>query len=354
MNSNISITPKQLFQYLLYVAPKRPVFVWGPPGIGKSEIIAQFAREMAMPLVSLLGTQLAPEDIMGVPQIHEGKTRFCPPGMIAQDEPYILFLDDVNGAGQDVQKAFYSLIHERRVGEYTMPEGSIVIGAGNRAQDAAIVRQMSSALLNRMLHVHLRVHVPDWLEWAYSAGIHPWVLEYVQIRPDHLAVLPPKTEEPFSTPRSWHMLSDALHAFDEQELTEEWIKVNAYGTLTSDHAMQFAAFIKQLRSKYDLARILKGEGSWPRRPEEYDVLYFLSQSFRAQILKELPGNGAERGAAHREFAHRAKALIKELAGISHEMAQMVVADTDGERLPSWFMMEVFRDLPNLVSSRDGA
>lgn len=64
--------------------------------------------------------------------------------MIARKEPYVLFLDELNACTQEVQKAFYSLIHERRIGEYCLPEGSIVVGAGNRAQDSAIVKTMSS------------------------------------------------------------------------------------------------------------------------------------------------------------------------------------------------------------------
>jgi MoxR-like ATPase len=97
-----------------------------------------------------------------------------------------LFLDELNACSQDVQKAFYSLIHERRVGEYVLPKGSVVIGAGNRAQDSAIVKPMSSALVNRMVHVEMRVSHREWLEWAHGVGIHPMVLEYIQLRPDHL------------------------------------------------------------------------------------------------------------------------------------------------------------------------
>ncbi|MDC0671506.1 AAA family ATPase [Nannocystis sp. ncelm1] len=203
-----TVTPKGLAEFLLHVAVVRPVFIWGPPGIGKSAIVQQFARQVDLPCVSLLGSQLAPEDLIGVPQIVDGKSRFCPPTMIARDTPYCLFLDELNACSHEVQKAFYSLIHERRLGEYELPRGSIVIGAGNRAQDSAIVRPMSSALLNRMIHVQLQTSHRDWLEWAHANEIHPTVIEYVQNRPDHLWSQPPKTEEPFSTPRSWHMLSD--------------------------------------------------------------------------------------------------------------------------------------------------
>ena len=130
--------------------------------------------------------------------------------MIARERPNCLFLDELNACSQEVQKAFYSLILERRIGECRLPEGSIVVGAGNRSQDNAITKPMSSALLNRMFHVELRADSRLWLEWAAAHGIHPWVYDYICARPDQLWSQPPKTEEPFSTPRSWHMLSDTL------------------------------------------------------------------------------------------------------------------------------------------------
>lgn len=350
MNPPATVTQKQLSQFLLDVAVVRPVFVWGPPGIGKSALVQEFAAQAGLPCVSLLGSQLAPEDIIGVPQIEDGVSRFCPPGMIARRQPYCLFLDELNACSHEVQKAFYSLIHERRIGEYRLPDGSIVIGAGNRSQDSAIVRPMSSALLNRMVHVHLKVSHREWLEWAQHNAIHPLVLEYVQLRPDQLWSQPPKHEEPFSTPRSWHMLSDALSACGEP-ISDEWLGTLAYGCVSPPHAGQFKAFVKQLRSKYALTAILRGEAGWPPRPEDRDVLYFLAQSFRAHLAKELPHEAAARSAGHRQLAHRAKGLIKDLAAISLEMAQMVVAEQDGEVLPGWLMAEIVRDLPRLVENR---
>jgi hypothetical protein len=354
MNPVITVTQKQLAEFLLNVATARPIFIWGPPGIGKSSLVQQFAAQVGLPCISLLGSQLAPEDLIGVPQIVDGTSRFCPPSMIARTQPYCLFLDELNACSHEVQKAFYSLIHERRVGEYTLPEGSIVIGAGNRAQDSAIVKPMSSALLNRMVHVHLKVSHRDWLEWAGEQGIHHLVLEYIKLRPDHLWSQPPKHEEPFSTPRAWHMLSDALHGYGEA-LTDQWLEVLAYGCLSPHHAGQFKAFVRQVRSRYQLDAILKSEVSWPSDPDQRDVLYFLAQSFRARLLKELPPEQSARNAHTRQLAHRGKALLKDLAAISLEMAQMVVAEQeDGETLPGWFMVEVVRDLPRLVAKQRGA
>ncbi|MBV8544700.1 MAG: AAA family ATPase, partial [Acidobacteria bacterium] len=130
MNIAHTLTPGQLTDFLLNVATVRPVFIWGPPGIGKSSLVQEFASQVGLDCLSLLGSQLAPEDLIGVPQITDGKSRFCPPATIARDEPYCLFLDELNACSHEVQKAFYSLIHERRLGECELPAGSIVIGAG--------------------------------------------------------------------------------------------------------------------------------------------------------------------------------------------------------------------------------
>ena len=123
LNAAVTLTPAALPAFLLNVAVVRPVFLWGPPGIGKSSLVRLFADEVGLPCVSMLGSQLAPEDLIGVPQIVDGKSVFCPPRMIARDEPYCLFLDELNAASPEVMKAFYSLILEKRIGEYHLPEG---------------------------------------------------------------------------------------------------------------------------------------------------------------------------------------------------------------------------------------
>lgn len=106
-----------------------------------------------------------------------------PPKIIARKEPYCLFLDELNACSQEVQKAFYSLIHEKRIGEYYLPEGSIIIGAEIDAQDSAIVKPMSSALINRMFHVELKVSTKQWLSWASENNIHPYIIEYITLQP---------------------------------------------------------------------------------------------------------------------------------------------------------------------------
>ena len=185
-----------------------------------------------------------------------------------------------------------------------------MVGAGNRAQDQAIVKPMSSALMNRMLHVELQTDLRGngWT-WAYAQGIHEWVIRYVETRPDHLFIPPPKTEETFTTPRSWHILSDALLAYGK-EIAPEDIAILAEGCLSPQHARSFAAFIRQLDGKLRVDLILKGEQPLPRAAEDRDVLYFIAQSIRAQLAKELPPERDDMQAAAPRPCHAGQAHIK--------------------------------------------
>ena len=352
MNLSFTVTQNELSDLLLNLSPIRPVFIWGAPGIGKSALVQKFADDVGLPCVSLLGSQLAPEDIIGIPQIKGETSEFMPPKMIARKEPYVLFLDELNACSQEVQKAFYSLIHEKRIGEYHLPKGRVVIGAGNRSQDGAIVKTMSSALVNRMFHVQLVADPQQWLNWAYENNVHPWVIDYITQRPDHLFSEPPKTEEPYSTPRSWDMLSDALKAYGagEKDVPESILRVLAYGAVSPSHAGLFLAFVKNLSNKNLLSQIIKGEARFPSAPEERDVLYFVSQSFRAKLLMELPEDKQKMDKNTQYLTHRAKALIKDLSHINLELAQMVVSSDDGKVLPEWFMVEIVRDLPRLIKN----
>ena len=109
------------------------------------------------------------------------------------------------------------------------------------------------------------------------------------------------------------------------------------------------AFTKQLGNKDFLSKITKGTEKWPSQPEERDVLYFLAVSFRDRLLLELPKNKDKLDDTSQYLTHRAKALIKDLAHINFEMAQLVVSN-DGEKgMPEWFLAEIVRDLPRLIA-----
>jgi hypothetical protein len=336
----LSVTPQELMDFLVKVAPVRPVFIWGPPGIGKSAIVEQYARKIGLPCVSLLGSQLAPEDLIGVPQIVDGKSHFCPPRMIARDEAYVLFLDELNACTPEVQKAFYSLIHDRRIGEYYMPSGSVVIGAGNRKQDKALARPIASALVNRLIHVELQPNTEEWLEWGGQNQIHSSILQYLKSRPDHLMAAQAKDDAPFSTPRSWHMLSDALYCYPDDLLRPEVIQVLASGCLSSQHAGQFAAFTRNWLHPYIPEEILSGKEPLPLdNPEEAT---FKLASVRAYLIDKLPDSQAELGDETEWIALKAIELIEKTAAVDAELVRYFITPPDEDHLPAWFVGEVTR------------
>ena len=222
------LKPLELRDFLIDVALTSPVFIWGPPGIGKSAIVESVAEQMGLECVSLLGSQLAPEDVMGIPQISDGRSQFCPPKIIARDNPYCLFLDEFNVCSPDVQKSFYSIIHDRRIADYTLPAGSAIICAGNRPKDVSITRPLSSALINRLVHVHMETRLEEWLEWAEATNVHFLILQYVRDNPDQLWEEPTKDQTPYSTPRAWHTLSNALKRMGS-DATRVKLEALAYG-----------------------------------------------------------------------------------------------------------------------------
>lgn len=176
-------------------------------------------------------------------------------------------------------------------------------------------------------------------------------MSYIETRSDHLWSRPPKHEEPFSTPRSWHMLSQALAAHGPG-IAPSQIAVLAQGLLTPSHAQQFVTFSKLRQRAFDLAAILKGDRAWPEAPEERDVLYFLVQQFRDRLIRELPDDERSIGREARELADRAKELLVPLARISTELAQLVVTETEnGATLPAWYTVELARALPRLAARK---
>ena len=351
MQAPVTMSLPQIQDFLLHVAIVRPVFIWGAPGIGKSSLVEQYAEKLSMECVTLLGSQLAPEDLIGIPKIEGNVSRFYPPSMIVRDREFVLFIDELNVASAEIQKAFYSLILDKRIGEYHLPKGSIIIGAGNRAQDSAMAKQMPSALINRMVHVHLRASHRDWLTWAQANSIHPWVLDYIRARPTQLVTdVPPAKEEAFSTPRSWHTVSDGLFAFGD-DIPLHHLDALLFGCVSRDHAIGFKAFVKQVRNRFSVHKILKGDEPWPSAAEDRDLTYFLTQSLRDLLVRELPAQETGMSREARDLSHQARAAIKNLARIDGELAQLVITENDaGARVPDWFVLDIAKELPRLLAN----
>ena len=167
-----TITLRQAKKLVQCMAHEQSFLLLSPPGVGKSDMVYQAAAEAGLPCRSLLGTQIAPEDVSGVPKIVGERSVFCPPRLLLPEtpEPFCLFLDELPACAPDVQKAFYSLLAgaSYRRARVAAPERGSSRPA-TALQDRALVRALCSALVNRVTILHLRVDVDEWLAWAAAA-----------------------------------------------------------------------------------------------------------------------------------------------------------------------------------------
>ncbi len=243
-----SVTLKQAKKLVQCMAHEQSFLLVSAPGVGKSEMVYQAAEEAGLPCRSLLGTQIAPEDVSGIPRIVGERSVFCPPRLLLPEkpEPFCLFLDELPACAPDIQKAFYSLLLERRLGEHALPKGTWVVAAGNRTVDRALVRAMSSALVNRVTILHLRVDGDEWQAWAAKNGIRADVRNFVAHMPDALMRPVPAEPVPFSTPRAWSLFSRALDMAEASGiLNRETRRALAFGRLSAEDAAVFCALAEE-------------------------------------------------------------------------------------------------------------
>jgi len=225
---------------------RRPVFLWGPPGIGKSDIVKQIGEDADREVIDVRLALWEPTDIKGIPYYNadQGKMVWAPPAELPMDEDSkaIIFLDELNSAPPAVQAAAYQLILNRRVGTYKLPKGVDIVAAGNREGDRGVTYRMPAPLANRFVHLEAKVDFDDWQDWATLNKIHPEVVGYVGFAKQDLYDFDPKSpSKAFATPRSWSFVSDLLE--DEDSDTETLHNLIA-GAVGDGLAVKFMAHRK--------------------------------------------------------------------------------------------------------------
>jgi len=342
--TDLALTPSKLFSFLKTVAAFRPVFVWGPPGIGKSAIVEDVASHLGLPAVCLLGSQILPQDILGIPQMMDGSYRFAPPRILARHEPYCLFLDELNGASIDVQKVFHNIISEKRIGEYKMPTGSIIIAAGNRQEDYAQVLDLSSALVNRMIHIRLKPSTQDWLQWAKKTSLHPLVIQYLTNNPTHLCALPNNNQQPFSTPRTWNILSDAFSNFHFKDSLEAF-KILCLGTLSQEHALNFIEFAQDRLEECSIQSLFEGKITWQDVEHKDTYLNFLTASLKSILKIYLPIKAEDLTEDQTQILTNVADALEKLADVRPDLAEKIIKGKNPQDMPQWFASHISRKIP---------
>ena len=201
---------------------RTPAILWGAPGIGKSAIVKQATKKLGIDMIDLRLTQLEPTDLRGlpVPDQKTGRTTFYMPNFWPTKGKGILFFDELEKASVSVKNAALEIMLDRRLGDYTLPEGWAIISAANREDDGCFSSGIGTALANRMLHFNVEPDYHAWLAWAHNNDILDDILGYLSFRPDHLLKMD-TGENAFPSPRSWEIADRMLRgAEDNSEINE--------------------------------------------------------------------------------------------------------------------------------------
>lgn len=282
---------------------KRPVFIWGPPGIGKSEIVDSITQERSGYMIDLRLALMEPTDLRGIPFYNEktGRMEWAPPAdlptqeLADQFECIVLFLDEMNQAPQSVQAAAYQLILNRRLGNYVLPDNVLIVAAGNRESDRGVAYRMPSPLANRFVHLEMGVDFEDWQTWALEYGIDPEVVGYVTANKMDLFNFDPRTSSrSFATPRSWTFVSQMLPK-DGEEISDSRLHDLIAGTIGDGIATKFMAHRAISGKLPNPTDILSGKvKTLSSEAREISAMFSLTTSLCYELKEFVNKNGKEK------------------------------------------------------------
>jgi hypothetical protein len=262
-----------------------PVMLWGPPGVGKSQIVQQIAISHGADVIDVRLSQMEPSDLRGIPMRVDDFVEWAIPAMLPNEERHgkkgILFLDEVTSAPPSVSAAAYQLILDRRLGEYKVPTGWAIFAAGNRQGDRGVTYTMPSPLANRFSHFDVDINLDDWVSWAFANGIDERLIAFLRFRPEKLFEFDPAHNPvAFPTPRSWEFANNAMQKFEQQpELLTETLQA-CLGPATG---IELRAYIDNLTNMPDLDEIIEGKSV--AVPDEVDLQYAVATALVGRAIR---------------------------------------------------------------------
>jgi hypothetical protein len=295
-----SVTPAEAKSRILRAFKnKRPLFLWGPPGIGKSEVVAGITEELGGYMIDLRLGQMEPTDIRGIPFFNKNneKMDWAPPidlpdeDLASQYPVVVLFLDEMNSAAPAVQAAGYQLILNRRIGKYKLPDNVVIVAAGNRDSDKGVTYRMPSPLANRFVHLEVRPDFEAWQTWAVGKKVHKDVVGYLSFAKQDMFDFDPKSaSRAFATPRSWSFVSDFLY---DDDATDAELTDLIAGTVGEGLAVKFMAHRKVAGQMPNPVDILTGKVT-ELKVKEVSAMYSLTISLCYELQDNYKKLGKEK------------------------------------------------------------
>jgi len=256
-----------------------PTFLWGPPGVGKSQITRQVAAAMGRTVIDIRAVQFDPVDLRGIPSINgDGLTHWSVPDLLPRaerdGEAGVLFLDELNAAPQTVQAALYQLVLERALGSYRLPQGWDIVAAGNRETDRGVTSRMPTPLANRFAHFEVETDMSDWCNWANDADISVELVAFIRFRQELLHQFNPQSgEKAFPTPRSWEFVDRAYKARPPAD-----VEMPVYSSIVGQAAaIEWMGFLRQFAAIQSIDGILLNPDT-AKVPKDPSQLYAISSA----------------------------------------------------------------------------
>ena len=262
-----------------------PVMLWGPPGVGKSQIVAQIAKHHKILMIDIRLSQMEPSDLRGIPFRTGDTVDWAVPAMLPDTERHgdrgVLFLDEITSAAPTVSTAAYQLILDRRLGHYRVPDGWAIFAAGNRQGDRGVTYVMPAPLANRFSHFEVDVHPDDWTRWAYAHGVDARIIGFLRLRPELLFDFD-AAHNPiaFPSPRSWEFAHRALCKFESQP---DVLCESLQACVGPSAGVQLHAFIEQAAELPDLDALLAGKEVLV--PDSIDLQYAVAAALVGRALR---------------------------------------------------------------------
>lgn len=276
---------------------RQPTFVSGPAGVGKSSIVQQIAAEFTEELgetfhhVDVRLTQMEPSDLRGIlyPNSKTGKAIWLPPAMLPSDPDWmgVIVFDELTSAPPLIQAAAYQLFLDRRIGDYYLPEGAVLIAAGNNANDRGVFFRMAAPLANRMIHLKLEVSLEKWKPWAYNNGIDKSILGFLSFKEDCIHKFDPASKDAaFPSPRTWEFASNIL-SFDLPDYEK---REAILGCVGEGVGTDFWAYRSLLDGVVSIDTILNPDKDYSIPEKDISIIYGINSAIIHRFRNSTPSS----------------------------------------------------------------
>jgi hypothetical protein len=318
----INTSKKYIKQLIDIDGFNQSIYLSGPSGIGKSEIVYQLAEELNAELFDIRLGSLDVIDLngIGVPDI-KNKTAFWtrpenfPPEK--SDKLFILFLDEFNHANESVLGSAYQIVLERRMGTHKFPPNMLIIAAGNTINDNGIAFSLPSPLINRFTKMNVKEDIDEWLDFAIQKNIDWKITGFLKSNPKYLhRFIPESTEDNFCTPRNW-VKSNKIVSMENIDDNIDFVKTVLNGMLGYSAMLKFTVYLDLIKKLPMLEDVLNDNN-----PEKLDNELDSSYAF-FMLIKNYLINNIEKEISNEQLFNIIKFVNKQS---NQEVMQLIIFD----------------------------